>query len=58
MAGVTSRALVMEVLIWTLVMTATVVMSDEVPGSGYVEVPCCTHHFRHQKGELLLIKWC
>lgn len=39
------------VVVITLVHLANVVVSDEqVPGSGYVEVPCCTHHFRHQKG--------
>ena len=38
------------VVLITLHLASVVVSDDQLPGSGYVEVPCCTHHFRHQKG--------
>ncbi|XP_045110668.1 semaphorin-2A-like isoform X1 [Portunus trituberculatus] len=40
---------VVVVVITLLHLTSVVVSDEQVPGSGYVEVPCCTHHFRHQK---------
>lgn len=44
-------------LVLCMVQLPRAVQSDEqFPGSnGYVEVPCCTHHFRHYKGRNVVL---
>lgn len=47
----TTTALLLLLLLLCLVELPRAALGDEqLPGnSGYVEVPCCTHHFRHHK---------
>ena len=59
-----NKYLIFSKLLWTsllyicllsCVLNNNIVVADELVPNDYVEVPCCTHHFRHHKGILFLI---